>query len=97
MLNRLLAFITTHQGTLSPANVATYLGVSQALVESMLETLTKLGYLAVVGECCDAHSCGTCRQCGVTSTSARPRVWTPTSKGREATSDPPAACVLLSG
>ena len=80
MLEKLLEMIST-SGTRTPASLAQRLGVSQGLVEQMLEHLERLGYLKLV-DGCNQRACKACGigRCGV----AKPRLWVVRGERNEA-------------
>ncbi|NLG27529.1 MAG: hypothetical protein GX557_06435 [Chloroflexi bacterium] len=61
---------------------AAQLNVTPALVESMLDTLTQMGFLAEAPLSCDTSQCGACGLCKPAGASLR--TWTVTAKGRAA-------------
>jgi len=79
---RLLTFIASQEGALVPSEAAAHLGVSQALIESMIEELARLGYLAAPGAHCPAQSCRACKQCGAACQPSQIRLWALTEKGQ---------------
>lgn len=65
----------------SPASLAHKLGVSESLLQPMLNDLVQMGYLAENGNC--VLSCGNCplaKACGPTKTQ---RLWLLTEKGQK--------------
>ena len=82
MLNRLLQLIDEAGGTLSLSALAGELGTSRTLVESMLEQLVGLGYLAPVNPSCGSGGCSRCPQRGACAIPSQARLWALTEKGR---------------
>jgi hypothetical protein len=79
MLERLLREVAT-RGTVSSASLARSLGISEALAESMVEALRRMGYLrAAVGEC--AASCDRCPVRGACLFGRQARIWMLGRKG----------------
>jgi FeoC-like transcriptional regulator len=82
MLERLLGLVRVG-GTYHIGDLARALDTSPELVEAMLETLQRLGYLKRVGDTC-AEACSGCplaRACGANAGS---KLWTLTEQGRKA-------------
>jgi DNA-binding MarR family transcriptional regulator len=69
MLEKLLASIS-HSGVVQPAVLARQLGVSQALVELMIQDLQRGGYLRTVEGCAD----GRCRGCAQSTACSTPKI-----------------------
>ena len=67
-------------GTHRVADMANALGTTPLLVEAMLETLTRMGYLRQLGGSC-GDACGMCPVAGTCSAEASGRVWALTEKG----------------
>jgi hypothetical protein len=79
MLERLLCIVAS-QETACSAGLARRLGVSHALVENMLDELTRQGYLKViVGEC--ASPCGYCPMPAACLFDRQARIWAISQKG----------------
>ena len=79
VLERLLCIVAS-QGTACGAGLARRLGVSHALVENMLDELTRQGYLEViVGEC--ASPCGRCPMPAACLFDRQARIWAISQKG----------------
>lgn len=83
MLQRLLQeLVHAGRGT-SLAALAQRLGVSEPLIEQMVEELTRLGYLvAFEGRC--ASSCTGCSRRAFCGLNVSGKVWLLTDKGRQA-------------
>ena len=79
---RLLEYVRGHEGAVALSMAAAQLNVTPALVESMLDTLSRMGFLAEMPQSCDTSRCGACGLCK--SAGASPRTWTVTAKGRAA-------------
>jgi len=81
MLRKLLRFIA-EGGTRTKTELARELGVSEGLVEQMLEDLARMGYLKSVAGGCEAQcvGCPLARTCAVGTPT---RVWVLTEKGRK--------------
>jgi predicted ArsR family transcriptional regulator len=73
LLDRLLSLLR-QGGVRSLAEVAAELGTSPALVEAMLEDLSRRGYLRPVEAQC-ARECAGCAQSGRCAVSGAGRVW----------------------
>ncbi len=71
-------------GCVEPRTLAADLGVSHALVETMLDDLVKRGYLAVMAS--DTPAAAGCGGCAAKRACAgrAPRLWRLTEKGRAA-------------
>lgn len=79
MLERLLREVADG-GTVSSASLACRLGISEALAESMVEALRRMGYLqAAVGEC--VAPCDRCPVHGACLFGRQVRIWTLGQKG----------------
>lgn len=79
MLERLLREVTA-QGTVSSASLARSLGISEALAESMVEALRRMGYLqAAVGAC--PAPCDRCPVREACLFGGQARIWTLGRKG----------------
>jgi predicted ArsR family transcriptional regulator len=81
MLQRLLALVSTGE-TVTPRGLAEALGVTEGLVEQMVEQLTARGYLATSRNC--DGGCGGCGLADSCGTQQGLRLWTLTAKGRRA-------------
>jgi hypothetical protein len=79
MLNRLIDRLR-NGGTHRVSDVARELGTTPELVEAMLETLARMGYLKQLGNSCEAQ-CGTCSSAGMCTAEGGGRVWALTEKG----------------
>lgn len=79
MLVRLLRLLAD-QGSRSTAELAGALGVPAALVRTMLDDLTRRGYLATITAGCST-GCGSCATRTVCAEKDRPGVWSITEKG----------------
>ena len=79
MLNQLLDLLR-HGGTHTVRDIARDLKTTSDMVEAMLETLGRMGYLRQLGESCGAH-CGACPIGGHCTSEGSGRVWTLTDKG----------------
>ena len=79
MLNRLIELLRVG-GTHRVGDLARALGTTPQLVEAMLETLTRMGYLRQLGDSCGAH-CGSCPVAGMCTAESTGRVWALTDKG----------------
>ena len=82
MLNRLLTLIAAQKSALTTAGIAAHLGANADMVESLLGTLTDLGYLATVEQGCSSHACAGCQQAHACGIGPAPRLWTLTDKGQ---------------
>lgn len=80
---RLLRLIAESDGSLAMSELAHQLGVSEALLEPMIEDLVRMGYLAPPPGC-DHGACRRCPQRGGCSLPAATRLWTLTPRGRQA-------------
>ncbi len=85
MLEKLLAMLR-RGNVYSYADLARELGVSEALLEGMLENLARLGYLRLVSNppagCEPAGEfCRKCAMKGACAVGGQGRVWTLTQKG----------------
>jgi len=79
VLERLLRIVAS-KGTTCSIGLARRLGVSHALVENMLDELTRQGYLeAIVGEC--ASPCGHCPMPAACLFDRHARIWVISKKG----------------
>lgn len=78
MLERLLREVVA-RGTVSSASLARSLGISKALVESMVEALRRMGYLQAVGQC--AAPCDRCPVHGACLFNRETRIWMLGRKG----------------
>jgi len=78
MLEKLLQ-IVAEGGIHTREDLATYLSISQPLLQTMLEELARLGYVQEVGDGCG----GQCAGCSMDSCSmiGPGRLWTLTGKG----------------
>ncbi|MDY6877611.1 MAG: FeoC-like transcriptional regulator [Chloroflexota bacterium] len=79
MLNRLLELLRAG-GTHRVADLARELETTPALVEAMLEDLTRMGYLKHVGGECGT-GCAGCSLAGLCAAGESGQVWTLTEKG----------------
>ena len=91
MLEKLLAMLR-RGNVYSYADLARELGVSEALLEGMLENLARLGYLRLVsnppagcqsagGSLANVGHCQGCSMKGACAVGGQGRVWTLTEKG----------------
>lgn len=83
MLIRLLQLIDGAGGTLPLSALAQELGADQALVESMIGDLVRLGYLAPVTPGCAGGSCRHCPQRSACAIPSQARLWALTERGRQ--------------
>ena len=81
MLNELIKLLRAG-GTHRVSNMARNLGTSPQLVEAMLETLTRMGYLKQLGAKC-GDACSACPVAGMCTAEASGRVWALTEKGAQ--------------
>jgi len=79
MLRELLQLIA-EGGTRTRTELARELGVSEGLVEQMLEDLARMGYLRPVAGGCDAH-CAACPLAKTCAVGTPTRIWALTEKG----------------
>jgi hypothetical protein len=70
-------------GVHSYTELARSLGVSEELLEQMVEDLVRLGYLEPVGGVCSS-TCEGCPMGGLCAVGGRGQAWTLTSKGSRA-------------
>jgi hypothetical protein len=83
MLMHLLALIR-RGGVQQPAELAAELGVSRALLETMLADLGRMGYLAPLNHGCGPDACPHCAAgCSIPAAAGSP-AWMLTAKGRRA-------------
>ena len=82
MLVRLLRLIAAANGSLTMPELARKLGVSEALLEPMIQDLVRLGYLAPVEAGCEQGACRLCPQRGGCSLPSPARLWALTARGR---------------
>ena len=79
MLKELLRLVA--QGDVrTRVELARKLGVSEGLVEQMLENLARMGYLRPVAGGCDAH-CAACPLAKTCAVGTPTRIWALTEKG----------------
>ena len=83
MFMRLLQLTLEAKGSLSLPELARRLGVSEALLEPMIQDLVRLGYLAPVEGGCEQGACRLCPQRGGCSVRSPGRLWALTGRGRE--------------
>lgn len=81
MLDRLLQ-ILAEGGTHSYADLTRALGVSEALLQQMIEDLARMGYLKPLGADCRAK-CEGCPVAGICAVGGRGQVWSLTEKGSQ--------------
>jgi hypothetical protein len=76
MLEQLLNEIK-NGNTTSPATLAERLNTTPQMVEAMLDTLERMGYLRSISTECKDGTCGGCPVAGYcsTSNSKSPRIW----------------------
>jgi len=79
MLNRLIDRLRSG-GTHRVSDIAREFGTTPELVEAMLETLARMGYLEQVGSSC-GDQCGTCSVAGMCTAKGSSRAWTLTEMG----------------
>ena len=79
MLRKLLQQVA-EGGVRTRAELARKLGVSEGLVEQMLEDLARMGYLRPVAGGCDAH-CAACPLAKTCAVGTPTRIWALTEKG----------------
>jgi predicted ArsR family transcriptional regulator len=79
VLEKVLRMISA-EGTASTDTLAGRLGVSHALMQNMLEDLTRQGYLKTVADECPI-SCDACRLHTACLFPGRARIWILSSKG----------------
>lgn len=82
MLIELLELIAK-EGMRQPSELASVMGVSTSLLESMLADLERMGYLEKLDAICET-GCKNCPSKCVMSVMNAPRVWKLTDKGRRA-------------
>jgi hypothetical protein len=78
MLEQLLQFVAAG-GVQSYEDLTDHLGISQPLLEAMLEDLARLGYLRALDDRCEGH-CAGCSM-GSCSVTGPGRLWTLTERG----------------
>jgi hypothetical protein len=78
MLEKLLQLVATG-GVHSYEDLSEQLGISQPLLEAMLEDLARLGYLYTVDDRCEGH-CAGCSM-GSCSVTGPGRLWALTERG----------------
>ena len=61
-------------------DLAVRLGVSEVMIEDMLENLARLGYLRPMAQACESH-CASCHMSGACAVGAPGRIWVLTEKG----------------
>jgi len=83
MLQKLLERIA-QGGVHSTTALARELGVSQGLLEQMIEDLVRMGYLRAVGESCAEH-CAGCSLRESCALGGPGGIWALTEKGEKAT------------
>ena len=81
MLTKLLRRIAQAGGAVATGELARALGVSDGLVEQMIEQLGRLGYLDPVSPVC-AGGCGHCPQRSACAIPSQARLWSLTERGR---------------
>jgi hypothetical protein len=79
MLNKLLQIIASG-GVHTVPRLAQQLGVSEALLDSMLEELVRMGYLASASAGCSGQ-CDRCTMGGACAVGAPGRIWALTAAG----------------
>lgn len=79
MLQRLLSLLV-RGGTHTQGELARELGISEELLEQMLEDLTRAGYLAPLGGNCP-NQCSGCPLADTCFVGSSGRIWTLTGKG----------------
>ncbi len=79
-MGRLLSLVG-QGGVHSYADLAHQLGVSEELLEQMLQDLARMGYIQPVGGTCDTSKCHHCPLGSGCAMDARGRVWVLTGKG----------------
>ena len=79
MLDQLLQNLA-QGGAHSYADLTRALGVSEGLLQQMIEDLVRMGYLRAVGDDCQAK-CDDCPMAGVCAVGGRGQVWSLTEKG----------------
>jgi hypothetical protein len=82
LLERLLRTITA-TGAFKPSELARQLGVTEGLLDTMLDDLVRMGYLqSVQADCTDCGTCPESQGCCVRSSN---RVWLLTEDGQRLT------------
>jgi hypothetical protein len=88
---RLLRLIDRASGSIALPELARQLGVSEALLEPMIQDLVRRGYLAPVEAGCERGACRLCPQRGGCSLPPAARLWALTKRGRQLTGGPARA------
>jgi len=83
MLMQLLGLVG-RGGVQRPAELAAELGVSRALLETMLADLARMGYLAPLDHGCASDACPHCSSGCTTPAAGGSPAWMLTTKGRRA-------------
>ncbi|MGQ9683722.1 MAG: FeoC-like transcriptional regulator [Anaerolineae bacterium] len=83
MLEQLLQQISRAQGAVALPQLARALGVAEAQIEPMLETLERLGYLEQVQPACPSTACSACGHAQGCTPASRIRLWQLTQRGLE--------------
>lgn len=79
MLERLLALLR-EGGARTYPELAKAIGVSEELLDALLEDLSRMGYIKPVAQACEG-ACANCPMSGVCAVGERGKVWTLTAKG----------------
>ena len=80
MLLQLLEILRSG-GAHTPQEIARELGTSEALVQSMIDGLVRLGFLKLAAQTCPG-SCESCPMDSCCAVGAKGRLWTLTEAGR---------------
>jgi len=80
LLRRLIR-ILDEGGTHTYSALAQRLGISEMLLEGMLQDLTRMGYLRAVGGVCDTR-CAACPLASACAVGQPGRIWVLTDRGR---------------
>lgn len=85
---RLLRLMAENDGSFALPELARRLGVSETMLDSMIEDLVRMGYLAPAGAGCEQGACQRCPQRGGCLLPSAARLWTVTPRGRKAVQAP---------
>lgn len=86
MLDQLVELLRAG-GTHRVTDLARALETTPELIEAMLETLTRMGYVRRLAVSCVGASCGACPVAGLCTAEGSGRVWALTEKGATPTAE----------
>lgn len=82
MLTQLLRVISSQKGLVALPSLARELGISEGLLDRMVEDAVRLGYLVALSGGCAGVACSACRHGSSCCGSPSSRAWSLTEKGQ---------------